>query len=58
MVIETRPEHLSADSGALVQRELMERSGLIEWMVERVHDPRNPDLIVYPMEELLRKRPI
>ena len=54
VVIETRPEHLSADSGALVQRELMERSGLIEWMVERVHDRRNPDLIVYPMEELLR----
>ena len=53
VVIETRPEHLSADSGASVQRELMERIGLIEWMVERVHDPRNADLIVSPMEELL-----
>ena len=28
--IETRREHLSADTGALVQRELMERSGIIE----------------------------
>ena len=54
VVFETRPEHLSADSGALVQRELMERSGIIEWMVQRVHDPRNPDLVAYPMEELLR----
>ena len=34
--IETRREHLSADTGALVQRELMERSGIIEWLDERL----------------------
>ena len=52
--IETRREHLSADTGALVQRELMERSGIIEWLDERLDDPRNPDSTVYPMAELLR----
>ena len=52
--IEARREHLSADTGALVQRELMERSGIIEWLDERLDDPRNPALTVYPMAELLR----
>ena len=52
--IETRPEHLSAETGALVQREIMERSGIIGWLAERLHDPRNRDLIRYPLEELLR----
>ena len=52
--IETRPEHLSAETGALVQREIMERSGIIGWLAERLHDPRNRDRIRYPLEELLR----
>ena len=52
--IETRPEHLSAETGGLVQREIMERSGIIGWLAERLHDPRNRDLIRYPLEELLR----
>ena len=32
----------------------MERSGIIEWLDERLDDPRNPDSTVYPMAELLR----
>ena len=43
--LETRPELLSADTGALVQRELMDRSGLIDWLTERLHDPRHPSSI-------------
>ena len=35
--LETRPELLSADTGALVQRELMDRSGLIDWLTGRLH---------------------
>ena len=41
--LETRPELLSADTGALVQRELMDRSGLIDWLTERLHDPATPE---------------
>ncbi len=52
--VECRPEHLTAESGALIQRELMERSGIIDWLVERLHDPRRPELITYPLAELLR----
>ena len=52
--IETRPELLSAETGALVQREMMDRSGIIEWLNERLHDSRNPDWVRYPLPDLLR----
>ena len=52
--IESRPEHLTAESGALIQREIMERSGIIDWLAERLHDPRKPELITYPLSDLLR----
>ena len=52
--LETRPELLSADTGALVQRELMDRSGLIDWLTGRLHDPRHPSSIRYPLSDLLR----
>ena len=55
--VEARAEHLSADSGALLLREIMERTGIVEWMDERLLDPRNPQLITYPLADLLRKRP-
>ena len=54
--LETRPELLSADTGALVQREMMDRSGLIDWLTERLHDPRHPSSIRYPLSDLLRTR--
>ena len=54
--LETRPELLSSDTGALVQRELMERSGLIDWLTRRLHDPRHPSSIRYPLSDLLRTR--
>ena len=54
--LQTRPELLSADTGALVQRELMERSGLIDWLTGRLHDPRHPSSIRYPLSDLLRTR--
>ena len=52
--IESRPDHLTADAGALIQREIMERSGIIDWLVERLHDPRNQSLVTYPLADLLR----
>ena len=54
--LETRPEWLSADTGALGQRELMDRSGLIDWLTERLHDPRHSSSIRYPLSDLLRTR--
>ena len=39
-----------------MQRELMDRSGLIDWLTERLHDPRHPSSIRYPLSDLLRTR--
>jgi hypothetical protein len=52
--IEGRPEHLTADAGAVVLREVMERVGIIPWLVERLEDPRRLDLITHPLSELMR----
>ena len=54
--IEPRCERLSADTGALVQREILERTGIIGWLTERLHDPRHPGSILYSLAELLRTR--
>ena len=52
--IEARAEHLSADSGALLLREIMERTGIVDWLDERLLDLRKPPLITYPLADLLR----
>lgn len=51
--IEARPERLSSEAGAVVLREIIERCGVTQWMTERLHDARNPDLITHPLEEML-----
>src|SRR5690625_6140809 len=38
--VESRPEHLTGEAGALIQREIMDRLGIIEWLGERLTDPR------------------
>ena len=52
--IEGRPERLTGDAGAIVLRETMDRLGMIEWLGERLQDPRNPELITHPLSELMR----
>src|SRR3954471_5290301 len=54
VVIESRVERLTSDAGAVIVREVMERSGIIEWLTERLHDPRQPHLLTYPLADLLR----
>ena len=54
VVIEARVERLTSDAGAVIVREVMERSGIIEWLTERLHDPRQPHLLTYPLADLLR----
>src|SRR5918911_879076 len=51
--VEARPEHLTGDAGAVLVREVIERTGILEWMSARLHDPRQPHLITYPLAELL-----
>jgi hypothetical protein len=52
--IEARPERLTADAGAVVLREVMERLGIVEWMTSRLVDRRDPELITLPLSELVR----
>lgn len=51
--IETRAEHLTSEAGAVIQREIIERIGIVRWLDERIKDPRNPLLITHPLAELL-----
>jgi hypothetical protein len=52
--IESRPERLTAEPGAILLREIDERLGVTQWLAERLEDPRNQDLITHPFVELLR----
>jgi len=51
--IEARPERLTSEAGAVITREVIERLEITPWLVERIADPRDPDLITHPMSELI-----
>jgi hypothetical protein len=52
--LEARPDLLTAEAGALLLREVDERLGLSQWLVERLKDPRDPARVTHPIEELVR----
>ena len=54
--VESWAEHLSGDGGAIVQRELLERSGIISWLMARLEDTRCSQHVTYSLAELLRTR--
>jgi hypothetical protein len=56
IVIEDRPERLTADAGVLALRQIDHRLGLTDWLATQLRDPRNRDLITHPQVELLRTR--
>ena len=51
--VESRPERLTGEPRAVLLREIMERTRFIEWMVDRLHDPRKGDRVIYPLADLL-----
>ncbi|TQE96683.1 MAG: hypothetical protein FKY71_16555 [Spiribacter salinus] len=51
MQVEYRPEHLTGEAGALVQREIMDRLGIIDWLDERLTDARNPERVTCPLAD-------
>lgn len=51
--VEARPERLTGEAGGMILREVAERLGLLKWLVERLADPRDPELITHPLSELL-----
>ena len=52
--VEARPEHLTGDAGAVVLREILEHSGLVERLAAKLTDPRDPKLVTHPFADLLR----
>jgi len=54
VVVESKPERLSSDAGALLLREVEQRLGVMAWLARKLHDPREPQLITHPLLELLR----
>lgn len=52
--VEARPEHLTGDAGAVLLREILERSGMVGWLIERLSDPRQSHLVTYTLADLLR----
>lgn len=54
VAVEARPERLSAEPGAIVIREMLDRLGVVEYLGERIEDRRKQELITHPFAELLR----
>jgi len=51
--IESRPEKLTSEAGALPLREALNRLGMLGWLNARLDDPRNPKMITHPFIELV-----
>lgn len=54
--VEARRERLSGDAGTLLLRELMDRTGLSDLLLEHLDDERDADRTEHPFVELLRTR--
>ena len=54
LTIETRPERLTGDPGAVLLREVLDATGIVSWMVERMKDDRRQADVVHDLPSLLR----
>src|SRR5262245_18940613 len=54
--VEARAERLTSEGGGVLTREVIERVGITRWLVERLEDRRNPDLITHPLDEMTNTR--
>ena len=52
--IESRADRLTGDPGAVMLREIMERSGILPWMTERLKDPRSEVDVPHDLASLIR----
>jgi hypothetical protein len=52
--IESRVDRLAGDPGAVVLREILERSGIVPWMVARLKDPRRQEDVTHDLASLIR----
>jgi hypothetical protein len=52
--VEARTERLSSDGGAVLLREVLERTEIVDWLTANLTDPRDPKRVVHPLADLLR----
>ncbi len=48
--------HTTSDAGALAMRGLMDTTGILPYLVEHLHDPRDPYRTTHSMKDLLLQR--
>ena len=54
--IESRTDRLTGDPGAVVLRDILERSGIVGWMAARLKDPRSQVDVTHDLASLIRTR--
>jgi len=52
--VEGRPDRLTGDPGAVLLREVLEASGIVQWMAGRLVDPRRQEDVTHDLVSLLR----
>ena len=52
--VECREDRLTGEPGAVLLREILEASGLVDWMGARLKDPRRQADVVHDLPSLLR----
>lgn len=52
--IESRADRLTGDPGAVLLREILERSGIVAWMTARLRDPRRQVDVTHDLASLIR----
>ena len=52
--IESRVDRLTGDPGAVLLREIVEQSGIIDWMTARLKDPRSQVDVTHDLASLIR----
>jgi hypothetical protein len=52
--IESRADRLTGDPGAVLLREVLERSGIVSWMTARLSDPRSKVDVTHDLASLIR----
>lgn len=51
--VASRTERLTGDAGVLVLRKIMDRSGIVEWMIPQPKDPRRREDVVHDRASLI-----
>jgi hypothetical protein len=52
--VESRADRLTGDPGAVLLREVLERSGIVPWMTARLQDPRSQIDVTHDLASLIR----